>query len=142
MIVWEHPTSLIALVLVAALALFLVWSARSRRRALAAFIAASLVPALTPDLDARRRTIRSCLLCVAVASIVVALGGPMWGFSWQEVRRQGIDLVVGLAGSISVSSLAGELRGAVERLHVIGDAQSPRTVEEATLEGARLGRVL
>lgn len=55
---------------------------------------------------------------------------------------EGIDLVVGLAGSTSVSGLAGELRGAVEHLHVIGDAQSPRTVEEATYEGAELGRRL
>jgi NADPH-dependent 2,4-dienoyl-CoA reductase/sulfur reductase-like enzyme len=60
----------------------------------------------------------------------------------EERVLEGIDLVVGLVGSTSVAGLAGELRGAVERLHVIGDAQSPRTVEEATYEGAHLGRLL
>src|SRR5262249_5650504 len=42
----------------------------------------------------------------------------------EERLLQEIDLVVGLVGSTSVSGLAEELRGAVERLHVIGDAQS------------------
>jgi NADPH-dependent 2,4-dienoyl-CoA reductase/sulfur reductase-like enzyme len=60
----------------------------------------------------------------------------------QEQVLDQIDLVVGLVGSSSVSSLADELHGSVERLEVIGDAVSPRTVEEATYEGARLGRML
>jgi hypothetical protein len=60
----------------------------------------------------------------------------------QETVLEHIDLVVGLVGSTSVSSLADDLHVAVENLHVIGDAQTPRTVEEATYEGARLGRLL
>jgi 2,4-dienoyl-CoA reductase-like NADH-dependent reductase (Old Yellow Enzyme family)/thioredoxin reductase len=59
----------------------------------------------------------------------------------EQVLRE-IDLVVGLAGSTSVSSLADDLRGHVKELHVIGDAVSPRTVEEATYEGASVGRRL
>jgi len=51
-----------------------------------------------------------------------------------------IDLVVGLVGSASVNALADELKDAVKELHVIGDASSPQTVEEATVMGATLGR--
>jgi hypothetical protein len=39
-----------------------------------------------------------------------------------------------------VSSLADALRTKIGSLHVIGDALAPRTVEYATLEGAKLGR--
>jgi hypothetical protein len=51
-----------------------------------------------------------------------------------------IDLVVGLVGSTSVNTLAAELKDAVKELHVIGDAKSPQTVEDATVMGATLGR--
>lgn len=58
----------------------------------------------------------------------------------QELLLHGVALVVGLVGSTSVSSLAEELRGSAFPVDVIGDARSPRTVEEATVEGASLGR--
>jgi hypothetical protein len=57
-----------------------------------------------------------------------------------EERLANVDLVVALVGSIPRSSLADTLRGRVKDLHVIGDAREPRTVEEATTEGAALGR--
>ncbi len=53
-----------------------------------------------------------------------------------------VDLVVALVGSTSVSTLGTELKGLVKDLHVIGDALSPQTVEEATVMGATLGRTL
>jgi len=62
--------------------------------------------------------------------------------SGEELVLPDIDLVVGLAGSTSVSLLAGELRDRVPELHIIGDALSPATVEEATVAGATLGRAL
>ena len=88
MIRWRDPMSLAALVLVPALALFLLWSQRRRRQALETFVAAALLPAVAPDLDPRRRTIRAALLCGAVLALAVALGGPMWGFRWQQVQRE------------------------------------------------------
>jgi thioredoxin reductase len=57
-----------------------------------------------------------------------------------EESLPNVDLVVGLVGSISRSSLADTLRCRVAELHIIGDAREPRTVEEATFEGAALGR--
>jgi hypothetical protein len=60
----------------------------------------------------------------------------------EEQALPAIDLVVALSGSASVSALAEELQGQVSELHVIGDAHLPQTVEEATLMGARLGRIL
>jgi 2,4-dienoyl-CoA reductase-like NADH-dependent reductase (Old Yellow Enzyme family)/thioredoxin reductase len=59
-----------------------------------------------------------------------------------ETALPEIDLVVALAGSTSVATLADDLRGAVKELHVIGDALDPQTVEEATVAGATLGRAL
>lgn len=102
MIQWRDSLSLVALALVPALALFLLWSLRRRRHALDLFVAAGLQPAVTPDLDPRRRMVRSALLCGAVLALAVALGGPMWGFRWQQVQREGIDLIVALDTSRSM----------------------------------------
>jgi Ca-activated chloride channel homolog len=102
MILWRDPWSLAALLLVVGLALFYVWARRQRARALAAFVAASLQPTVTPDVDPRRRTVRAGLLVAAAALIVLALAGPMWGFRWEQVRREGIDLVIALDTSRSM----------------------------------------
>jgi len=99
---WRDPTSLAALGLVPALVAFLVWSLRRRRQALAAFVETKLLPAVTPDLDPRRRRVRAALLCLAVGLLAVALGGPMWGFRWQQVQREGIDLIVAIDTSRSM----------------------------------------
>jgi 2,4-dienoyl-CoA reductase-like NADH-dependent reductase (Old Yellow Enzyme family) len=53
-----------------------------------------------------------------------------------------VDAVVGCVGSSPVTALALALRGQVAELHVIGDAVSPSTVENATYQGARLGRII
>jgi len=102
MILWSHAASLVALSLVPALVVFFLWARRRRERDLEAFVAAALLPAVAPDVDPRRRTVRAALLTAAVLALGVALGGPMWGFRWQEVRRQGIDLVVAIDTSRSM----------------------------------------
>jgi len=54
----------------------------------------------------------------------------------------GIDAVVISAGSEPINDLALELRGIVPEVHTIGDANVPRTVQEATLHGGLVGRML
>lgn len=54
----------------------------------------------------------------------------------------GIDAVVAAVGSSPINDLADELRNLGPEVFVIGDAVSPATVENATYQGARLGRIL
>jgi 2,4-dienoyl-CoA reductase-like NADH-dependent reductase (Old Yellow Enzyme family)/thioredoxin reductase len=60
----------------------------------------------------------------------------------EEQILEGVDTVVATVGSTSVSALAQALRGQVPELYVIGDANLPQTVEEATYQGGRIGRQL
>lgn len=55
---------------------------------------------------------------------------------------EGVDCVVAAVGSEPVTELARALRGRVPELHVIGDANLPQTVEDATYQGARVERLL
>jgi len=102
MILWRDSISLVALAVLPALVAFFVWARRRRRQALVAFVAAGLLPAVAPDLDPRRRAARATLIAAAILCLIVALGGPMWGFRWEEVRREGIDLIVAVDTSRSM----------------------------------------
>jgi NADPH-dependent 2,4-dienoyl-CoA reductase/sulfur reductase-like enzyme len=55
---------------------------------------------------------------------------------------RGVDTVVATVGATAVNSLGRALRDQVRELHVIGDANAPQTVEHATYQGARIGRLL
>jgi len=101
---WRDPVSLAALALVPALAAFLVWARRRRRRDLETFVAAGLLPVVSPDVDPRRRTTRAVLLVATTLLLALTLGGPMWGFHWEEVHREGLDLVVAIDTSRSMLS--------------------------------------
>lgn len=63
-------------------------------------------------------------------------------FTADERTIRGVDAVVIAAGSDAVNHLELALRGSVPELHVIGDANQPKTVEEATYQGGRIGRLL
>ena len=105
---WQHPWALVALLLVPALAVFLIRAARRRQQALSDLIAAQLLPTVVPDVDPRRRRVRAWLVLGAVLGLALALGGPQWGFRWQEVRREGIDLIIAI--DTSRSMLATDLK--------------------------------
>jgi Ca-activated chloride channel family protein len=102
MITWQHPAVLAALVLVPALLALFVWADGRRRRDLDRFVASGLWSAVVPDVDPRRRRLRAGLVTAAVAAIVLALAGPLWGFRWERVRREGIDVVIAIDTSRSM----------------------------------------
>lgn len=75
-----------------------------KRRALHTLMHLSLVPRLVPHLS-QGRLWGKALCCIgAVGCLVVALMQPQWGQEWQEVRRQGRDLMLLL--DVSRSMLA------------------------------------
>ena len=102
---FEYPNILwLLLVLLPALAVFFWWSARERRRLVAQFIEARLLPALTVGVSATRQKIRFGLLISAVALLSVALARPQWGFNWEETKMRGLDIVVAVDTSKSMTA--------------------------------------
>jgi Ca-activated chloride channel family protein len=101
-IAWREGLLLTGLALVPLMALFAVWAERRRRRDLARVVEAGLQGVVVPDVDPRRRHLRDALLIAAVGALVVALAGPEWGFRWEQVKREGVDVVVALDASRSM----------------------------------------
>ena len=100
--IWHTPQFLWLLLCVPLVAGLLVWALRRRRCALEQFAQASLLAVLLPDTNQRTHYWRSGLLVGALTLLLIALAGPRWGFQWEEVRREGADIVVVLDTSRSM----------------------------------------
>jgi Ca-activated chloride channel homolog len=90
------------LVLPPVLLVFFWWSLRKRRTLMTRFIQARLLPGLVTGISPGRRKLRLALLVLAVVCLLLALGRPQWGFTWQEVKQRGVDLVVAIDTSKSM----------------------------------------
>lgn len=101
---WAHPEWLHLLWLLVPLALAAAGLARQRRRRLAALADESAWRALLPDgrLDRLRPPYLPWILAIGLG--IVALARPQWGFHWEEVKRRGLDILVVLDTSRSMTA--------------------------------------
>lgn len=95
---------LLALPLLAALS---PWFAAIRRRRLERFAAKETWPVLNATVAPGARFHKSLLLLLAFALSAVAAARPYWGTQERELRRRGIDLIVGI--DVSRSMLAADM---------------------------------
>ena len=99
---WGNVQLLVWLPLAIPLAWALFALLRRRRAALAQLVDPALLGVLAPAWNPARAKSRLVLRVLALALLVLALARPQWGFRWEEVRRQGLDLVVALDTSRSM----------------------------------------
>jgi len=127
-----HNPQLLWLLLVfpPALVAFFWWSGRKRQRLVTQFIQARLLPGLVTGQSPVRQRLRLGCLVLAVASLIVALAGPLWGFSYQQVKQIGVDIVVAI--DVSKSMLAPDIapnrlaRAKLAALDLMQQAKSDR----------------
>jgi len=105
---WRSPNLLWLLPLVALLLAAVVLRLRRGAAALGGFAEPGLAARLAPDVLYARRHWRAVLRAAALALAVLALAGPRWGFHWEQVRREGIDLIVAI--DVSRSMLATDVK--------------------------------
>ncbi len=125
-----QPFWFYGLVLVPILAA-LFWRCEHRREALLRkFAAARLLPRLAGNVSGARRHIRFLLLILAVVATVAALAQPRWGYTWEERKLHGRDILIAidvsrsmLANDISPSRLA---RAKLAAEDLIGQLQGDR----------------
>jgi Ca-activated chloride channel homolog len=100
---FEHPHLLWLLFLaVPALSAFLWWAWRTKKRLISQFVQSRLLANLTVGVSARRQKARMALLVISLALLLVALARPQWGFTWEEAKQRGLDIVVAIDTSRSM----------------------------------------
>lgn len=84
-------------------ALFLRAERRSALR-LREFVSERLLPALARTVDRRRRGLRFALVLLGLALAVAALAQPRWGYTYEDAKRKGLDLILAVDTSRSMLS--------------------------------------
>lgn len=130
------------LVIVPALVLFFWWAWRERQRLMTQFIQARLLPGLISGVSPTRQKVRFILITIAFAFLLIALARPQWGFTWEESKQKGLDIVVAI--DTSKSMLAEDIapnrlqRAKLAALDLMQQAQSDRLGLVAFAGGAFL----
>ena len=88
------------------IALFVRSEHRGLKR-LQQFVSARLLPQLSGTVNRRRRIIRFGLLLLGLALAIVSLAQPRWGYTFEDVKRKGLDLLI--AVDTSLAHLAGAM---------------------------------
>jgi Ca-activated chloride channel family protein len=123
---FANPQFLIALLLVPATGLLILWAGRQRRQGLARLGNPVLVQRLIANVNWQGRRQRAALLLLVLALLIVAVARPQWGNEVREIQQQGLQVMVAL--DVSQSMLAQDV--------------TPSRLERAKLEIADLSQRL
>ena len=85
------------------IALFMRAEHRGLQR-LQQFVSARLLPQLAGTVNRRRRILRFGLLLLGLALAIGSLAQPRWGYTFEDVKRKGLDLLVAVDTSRSMLS--------------------------------------
>ncbi len=89
-------------VAVAVLVLFFAWAQKKKRKTINSFVREGLLDYIGAMVNSKRQALKSLFLVIVVLLSVFSLMRPQWGFSWQEVKRQGLDILVAIDTSKSM----------------------------------------
>src|SRR5438067_1595590 len=92
---------------VAILPLLVLLYAQAERRSaikLREFVSPRLLPQLAGNVDRVRRAIRFAFVLLALALAIIALAKPHWGYTYEDVKRRGLDLLFAVDTSRSMLS--------------------------------------
>jgi len=103
-----NPTWLWGLLALPVLAFFFARAEQLGAEKLQEFVAARLLPQLAGTVNRGRRIFRFILLLLVLGLVIVSLARPRWGYTYDEVKRKGLDLL--LAVDVSRSMLSNDVQ--------------------------------
>src|SRR6185436_16866465 len=81
---------------------FLWWAWREKRRLVRLFVSARLLPSLTLGVSTERQKTRLILMLIALGLLLLVLSRPQMGFSLEEARSRGLDVIIAIDTSRSM----------------------------------------
>jgi Ca-activated chloride channel family protein len=98
------PEWLWGLLLIPLLVALFVSAERRGFRRLQEFVSARLLPQLAGTVDRPRRMIRFALQLLGLSLAIISLAQPRWGYTFEDVKRKGLDLLIAVDTSRSMLS--------------------------------------
>ncbi len=103
-ITFGEPQWLWGLLLIPLLIALFVRSEQRGLKRLQEFVSARLLPQLAGTVNRPRRMIRFGLQLLGLALAIVSLAQPRWGYTFEDVKRKGLDLLIAVDTSRSMLS--------------------------------------
>jgi Ca-activated chloride channel family protein len=104
---FAHPEFLYLLLIVPLLAVFYLYIAKARKKAIKKYGSPDLLSALMPESSSKRKMLKYFMLLLALTSVIFIIAGPQFGSKLETVKRQGIEVMVCL--DVSNSMLAEDI---------------------------------
>jgi Ca-activated chloride channel family protein len=98
------PLWFLGLLLLPVFAVLFFWAERRGAKRLQEFASARLLPQLAGTVNHFRRVLRFALLLLGFTLAMVSLAQPRWGYTFQDVQRKGLDLLLAVDTSRSMLS--------------------------------------
>src|SRR5438874_2353694 len=98
------PQWLWGLVVIPLLTALFVRAERRGLRRLQEFVSARLLPQLAGTVNRPRRLVKFALQLLGFSLVLVSLAQPRWGYTFQDVKRKGLDLLIAVDTSRSMLS--------------------------------------
>ena len=129
-----QPAYFYLLILIPPLILFLAGAAKRKRALAEQFVTAAMLPRLVREQCWQGRKTRTMLTLLGLLFMVLAMAQPKWGFEWEDLKQEGVDIIV--AVDVSQSMLAADIKPSrLERArHEVSDLLN-------LLDGDRIGLV-
>lgn len=132
---FEHPAYLYALALLPFVALLFLVYWRWRKRTLGRLAGKPLIEQLMPGVSKYKHLVKTSLLMLALALLVVGWANPQWGNKREKVKRKSVDVFIAL--DISNSMYAEDIApNRLERAKKFAENLVER------LKGERIGLIL
>ena len=131
---WGSPAWFWALLLLPIVAALFAWSERRRRQLLAKLVAARLESSLAGNVSVVKRRVQFALVLAGLALLVIALAAPRLGYTVEQAKRKGRDVLI--AVDTSRSMLANDVTP-----NRLGRAKLAAQDFINALEGDRLGLI-
>lgn len=106
--IFANPQFLLALLLIPAVGLFLLWSRSKQQQAMAQLGDHALIQRLSANINWRGRRWQNAFRLLALTLIIVALARPQWGSEVREIEQEGLQVMVAL--DVSQSMLAQDIK--------------------------------
>lgn len=131
---FAQPEYLLLMIGLSLLIGFFMWAGRRKREQAGRFVSPALLHRLVPAFIWEKQRKKATLIVLAVFFFILALAQPRWGYEWEDLKQEGVDIIV--AVDVSQSMLASDIKpNRLERAkHEVADLIG-------LLEGDRIGIV-
>jgi Ca-activated chloride channel family protein len=90
------------------LIIFYILVIRRREKLMERFADKEMLSGITPTASIARKVLKMALTGSALLLCLYSLARPQWGFEWQEIKRNGLDMLIAL--DVSKSMLARDVK--------------------------------